>query len=384
MKNVFVIKLQVFPVGDKEEKDRIYTYYHDAEYNQYLALNQLMSMTGALYYQCHRDFKSENFRTQYKEIFKRNSIAFENITFPKGSHFQGVVSRKVQSDFSIALKNGLAKGERQLPRYRRDFPYMIAGSEIKLYDTETEGKTKFYIKTVNKMYLEIYMGTGGKKDYRKTDVLKKLCDGNPAYKICTSSLYFIEKKMMLNLCISQESEEKNTDTIKGRSMGVAFGYGEPLKVAFNDSDETFSIGDMDYFLEKRQRSQQKYQRLQSALKEARGGRGRSHKLKALNQYKKTEKNFVKNYNHMLSKGIIDLAKEKKVERIVLEKINSTQIKEDPVVLRNWSYYQLQEFVSYKAKRESIAVDIQNVKEDSNYEEGTDIGIAKAKYLSMIN
>ena len=48
MKNVFVIKLQVFPVGDKEEKDRIYTYYHDAEYNQYLALNQLMSMTGAL------------------------------------------------------------------------------------------------------------------------------------------------------------------------------------------------------------------------------------------------------------------------------------------------------------------------------------------------
>ena len=99
MKNTFVTRYRILPVGDKEERDRVYQYYRDAQYNQYLALNQAMSETGALYYNCRRDIKSAEFKEKYKELFKRDSSVFDNIIFPKEGIFKEMLPERCSPIF---------------------------------------------------------------------------------------------------------------------------------------------------------------------------------------------------------------------------------------------------------------------------------------------
>ena len=57
-------KIQLFPVGEKEERDRVYRYLRDGIYHQYQILNTYMSQVGCLYYKYDKDFKAEgNVRT---------------------------------------------------------------------------------------------------------------------------------------------------------------------------------------------------------------------------------------------------------------------------------------------------------------------------------
>lgn len=343
-------KIRVIPVGDQNERDRVYQYYRDAQYNQYLALNQLMSEVGVLYYHCKRDIKSDEFRQNYKEIFKRNSIAFDNINFPKGGHLQGTTSRRVQADFTIALKNGFAKGDRSLPIYRRTFPYMIHNAELHFYKTQEIGEDNverdiYCIKTVNKMHLKVILGKG-KKDYKLISLLENLAENNPDYKIGQSSIYFDKNnKMMMNLTITKQVADDYTP-VPGRVMGVAYGYSYPIQVAFNDMEKTYTLGDPETFVEKRKELQAHYTRIQTDLKYSQGGRGKKHKLRALTQFHGRERNFAKTYNHTLSKQILDIAQENKVEMIVIENIDAKKL--PPIMLRNWTYYELTQDITYKA------------------------------------
>lgn len=85
-----------------------------------------------------------------------------------------------------------------------------------------------------------------------------------------------------------------------------------------------------------------------------GGKGREKKLQALDRLKVKEKNFATTYNHFLSYNIVKFAKDNLAEQINMEFLALAGEDKD-IILRNWSYYQLQQFVEYKAKREGIDV-----------------------------
>lgn len=365
MKTTFVTRFRVIPIGDKEERNRVYQYYRDAQYNQYKALNQIMSLIGVVYYNCGRNTKSDEFKEQYKAIFKRNSVAFDGVDFPKGSQMQGCVSRKAQSDFSAALKNGLAKGERQLPRYKRDFPFMISGAQLKPYiDTEEyEGKEKkiYCFKSVNKIALKVVLGAATWKDYRKVDLLDKLVGHDERYKLCQSNIFFKNNKMFLDLVVTKEVEI-GENIVERRTMGVACGFNQPIHVAFNDMDDTYSLGDGEHFVEQRREMQENYRKLIASLRDTTGGHGRPRKLKALERRKSQEKNFARSYNHKLSKDIVEIAEKNGVERIILQEIDAEQVRKNPIMLRNWSFYQLYSFIEYKAKNKGIQTETEKTQD----------------------
>lgn len=98
-------------------------------------------------------------------------------------------------------------------------------------------------------------------------------------------------------------------------------------------------------------------------------------MKALERFREKERNFARNYNHFLSYNIVKFALDNKAEQINLEllEMKKTQNKS---ILRNWSYYQLQNFIEYKAERVGIKVKYidpyhtsQTCSECGNYEEG---------------
>lgn len=114
-----------------------------------------------------------------------------------------------------------------------------------------------------------------------------------------------------------------------------------------------SLGSINDFLRVRQQMQDRRKKLQSELQLTKGGKGRNRKLQALDRLKEKERNFVKTYNHTLSSRIVEYAKKNKCEYINIENLTKDGFPNS--ILRNWSYYELQTMVTYKAKREGIIV-----------------------------
>ena len=117
-----------------------------------------------------------------------------------------------------------------------------------------------------------------------------------------------------------------------------------------------SIGSADDFLRVRTKIRSERRRLQKNLKQTSGGHGRAKKLKALERFKKYEKHWVQNYNHFVSKEVVDFAIKNNAKYINIENLEGygKEVK-NKFILSNWSYYQLQQYITYKAEKHGIVV-----------------------------
>lgn len=362
----FTKKLKLYPMGDKTEIDRVYQYIRDGQYTQYLALNRIMSRVGTLYYNCERDFNSEEFKEGYKEILKSNNPLLDDLVFPKGADIKSAVFQKVRNDFSTSLKNGLAKGERVIPTYKRTGPLLMKGRSISVRtQTSEEGKEIFVLSWVNKIELKVVMGSSGRNNESLMELLCNLAEKNENYKICGSQIYVDGKCIFINLVVKKTVEDTIYEPVAGKVMGVALGYEKPISCTFNDDSPVYSISTEVNYIQERQRLQEKYRRKQQQLKYTKGGHGRKSKLEELRKYKHRETEFVKYFNHLLSKQIVELAVANQAEMIVVENITKADLNSLPIFLRNWSYYPLNEFVTYKAKLYGIKTITSKSKEIGN-------------------
>lgn len=360
-------KIRLIPVGEKEEKERVYKYIRDGIYSQYRILNTYMSQLGTLYYSMDRNISDPEFKSQYNAIFRNTNTAIHDIEQAKGLGMTGNCGMKVKQDFSTALKGGLAKGERQLPYYKRDFPLLVGGRFLNFYkgedhyindDGEEVECNAYFIKFVNGIHFKCILATGKEKrpDYFLPRLLESIVDDPDNYKVCGSSIQITKNgKIILNLSV-KINKEINYKPDK-RIMGLAMGYDKPMIAALSDDDKVYPIGEWlkDSIIDKRTKIQDDRKRLQIELKDASGGHGRKKKLNRLNAQGQHEKNVIQLFNHKMSKSVVDFAKTHKVSTIVIEDIEKTDLDAYPVMLRNWTYYQLQTFIQYKAKREGIEV-----------------------------
>lgn len=94
-------------------------------------------------------------------------------------------------------------------------------------------------------------------------------------------------------------------------------------------------------------------RLQKNLKSAAGGHGRTKKLKALDKFQEKERHFAKTYNHYVSKNVVDFEVKHNAKYINVEDLSGFD--SSKFILRNWGFYELQQFITYKAKRYGIEV-----------------------------
>ena len=347
-------KIQIFPIGDKEEVDRVYKYIRDGMYAQYQASNLLMGQLASEYFKCNRDLKSESFKTAQIEIFKANNPLLQDIEFSKGNDMLSSIKQKVRKDFNIALKGGLAKGERTIANYKRTSPLMTRGRDLRFYheyksyndflDKLFEPDLEVFIKWVNKIKFKVVFGNPH-KSHELRCVIRNIFE--EVYKVQGSSIQFDKtgKKIILNLslAIPKKKMELDENTVVGVDLGVAI----PAVCALNNGEYAREfIGSKDDFLRVRTRIQNQKRRLQKGLKFTSGGHGRNKKLKPLKKFEDYEKNFVQTYSHMVSKHVVDFAVKHNAKYINIEDLEGYRASE--FILRNWSYYQLQEYITYKA------------------------------------
>jgi putative transposase len=244
-------------------------------------------------------------------------------------------------------KKEVLKGNRSVRTYKRNMPVPFMKEAISNLKLDEDGKNfTFDLFSPNSIPMKTTLGRDRSDNF---SIIENIINGT--YHLCNSSYTFKDNKMILSIVFKTPIKINNLDEEK--ILGVDLGINHPIVAVCGD--KPFFLGSKEDFLHKRLAIQNSKRNLQKNLIFTSGGRGRNKKLKALENYSEKEANFAKTYNNTLSRMLINIAKENKCKYINIEDLSSFKENANNWVLRNWSYAQLQEMITYKAEREGIIV-----------------------------
>ena len=375
--NILTRKIQIVPVGDKKEVDRVWNYIREGMETQNLAMNQYMS---ALYISELKKMAKED-RKELDYLFSRVSHSHKasayskDLKFPIGLPTAASLSRAVKQDFKQSCKDGLMYGKVSLPTYRKDNPLIIHVDFVKLQKFNQTRKSNannhgmyhnykdhmefldhahskdldIFINFAHDITFKLVLGNPHKSRYLREELIQIF---EEYYSIHGSSIEIKNKKMILNLSIEIPTQKVELDenTVVGVDLGIAI----PAVCTLNNNIyKRYSIGNADDFINQRSKIQNERRRIQKGLASTSGGHGRTKKLRALERVKEKERRFVSNYCHYISKKVVDFAIQNHAKYINLE--NLTGYDTSQFLLANWSYYELQQDIIYKAAKYGIIV-----------------------------
>ena len=152
------------------------------------------------------------------EQIQNTLYIFNDIEFGKGIDSKSAITQKVKKDFSAALKNGLARGERSATNYKRTTPLITRGRSLK-FNYDTNGNV--IIKWVNGITFKVVIGEF-KNSLELNSTLHKII--NNEYKLGQSSLYFNKKnELILILTLSGTKisiQPKIADAVTAQSFSI--------------------------------------------------------------------------------------------------------------------------------------------------------------------
>ena len=265
---------------------------------------------------------------------------------------------------AVKLKKCYAhnNGERAIRNYKKGMPIPFPWNKSIRIETNNG---EFYLRWYNGMRFHLAFG----KDKSNNRMIVKRCmkmdqDFEGEYKLCNSSIQIVKREgktklfLLMVVNIPQEHVELNKNIV----VGVDLGVNVPAYVATNITEERKAIGDREHFLNTRMAFQRRYKSLQR-LKATAGGKGRTKKLEPLERLRKAEHNWVHTQNHLFSREVVNFAVQTHAATIHMEDLsgfgkdydgNADEKKE--FVLRNWSFYELQNMIAYKAAKYGIKVE----------------------------
>lgn len=368
-------KIQLIVEGDKDEVNRVYQYIRQGMYVQNTAYNYAMSALLSSYRlnQTNEERKELLKMASRKSPSKKGPSLYDglDLDFPTGMPIAGQVGRNVMQDMNTQIKAGLLKGKISLRTKRLDAPLMIGGKALIKFTTPYENddmiwencdKHDFTVNMhfVNNIVFRLVFGNPYRSHELRTTMARILTG---EYQHGGGSLQISKGKIFLNLSVNvpQVDVELDDDIV----VGCHYGFDSLLTVSCinKTTGEVLSskaIGNTEAFLQKRLEKQKQRERLQASIAYNAGGHGRKKKLKPLENFKKSEAAFAKTANHQWSSSVVKFAVHQKAKTIILEEVEKDKL--DQFVLRNWSYYQFQQFVTYKAKQKGIVVKFASLSE----------------------
>jgi putative transposase len=237
-------------------------------------------------------------------------------------------------------------GKRALRTYRKGMPIPFEKKSLRFEKVEND----YILHWINKIDFAVNFG----RDRSNNKIILERILNN-SYSYGDSSIQIKNKKIFLLLVVKMPDEEK-PKLNKNLCVGVDLGINIPAYCALSEGHPRLPIGSREDFLKIRTHMQSRRKRLQKALALVKGGKGRGKKLKGMEILKTKERNFVRTYNHNVSSKIVKFALDNFAGVIKLELLEGfSEDEKNNFILRNWSYYELQSMLEYKAKREGIEI-----------------------------
>lgn len=265
------------------------------------------------------------------------------------SSIRAAVGNNVYKNYCENIR-AILKGDKTVSTYNVGFPlyFMVQNFKFNKSDNNNFKFILFGLPFKTKL---------GRDRSNNEEIINKLISGE--YTISDSSLKKDGNDLYLLLAFSLPKKETNLD--KEKVVGVDLGINTPAYVSVNGKSKArLAIGSREGFLKQRLSIQAQRTSLQKSLAYVSGGKGRNKKLSKLESIKARESNFVKSMNNNYSKEIINFALQNGCGTINIEDISGIGREEkNSFILRNWSYFELQHMIKYKAEREGITVNVIN-------------------------
>jgi putative transposase len=359
-------------------------YPQDCEWKQFNdILNDFQKQTGKIYNKVIQlCWEYNGFSSDYVKQFNNRPKEKEILGLPLMTYCEHKLRKEfpnLQSgNLGISLKKAIEKwnndkndiknGKISIPSFKKDMPIDIRNdnsvNNIKLYQKEDDYKhIKYYLNLslISQKYADELKRTGKKKcqfevlihsgDKSSQTILNRLISGQ--YKISASQILSKKGKWFINLCYSFESKslELDVNNIMGIDMGIVY----PVYMAFNNSLNRYKIdgGEIDSFRKTVERRKNQLYQQGKYCGEGRIGHGIKTRIQPIEFAKDKVANFRDTVNHKYSKYIINMAIKHNCGIIQMEDLKG--ISKDNFFLKNWSYYDLQQKIEYKAKEVGIQV-----------------------------
>lgn len=259
------------------------------------------------------------------------------------------------------------KGTRSIPSYKRDMPIDIPKKNI-IFGYEQKGTAIKWNVTLSLLSNKYKKEVGEKvgqfsfecivKDKSTRTILERCYDG--IYDITASKLIYKNGKWFLNLGYNEAKSEHKTVSVEKENVCSCFiGEYNAIYVSNNVNRRTLEIdgGEVEKYRLTIETKKKALLKSRTACGDASIGRGYHHRVKPVERYSEKISNFRDTTNHRYSRAIINYAKENKCGIIVIEDLKG--VSERNKTLKNWSYFDLQNKLQYKAKSEGIEVVVVN-------------------------
>jgi len=255
----------------------------------------------------------------------------------------GSLNNTIQSTFS-KNKADYWQGTKSLRNYKRDIPIPLPVKCISKMRYDPDKKAFCF--NMFAIPVKTYLG----RDYTdKRVIMERLL--KEEMKLCTSQIQLKDRKIFWLAVFEFEKEEHflKPEIIAEASLSLE----HPIVAKANNV--RINIGSKEEFLYRRLAIQASQKRLQEGVAYARSGKGAKRKQKALYKTENLESRYVSHRLHLYSRKLIDFCIKQQAGTLIL-KDQEDQIgiaKEQEFVLRNWSYYELQIKIKYKAEKAGI-------------------------------
>lgn len=189
------------------------------------------------------------------------------------------------------------------------------------------------------------------------EILKRCQD--KTYKICASKIIKNKRKNKWMLALTYSFEKEVNHTIDpNRIMGIDMGIVKPVYMAFNDIDSRYCIegGEIEQFRKGINARRNSMLKQGKYCGKGRRGHGRKTLLKPTEKLRGKIENFKDTANHKYSKYVVDMAIKHNCGTIQMEDLTDIASGEKKATfLGDWTYYNLQSKIEYKAKQKGINV-----------------------------
>jgi len=267
--------------------------------------------------------------------------------------------RKAVQRWKVDFKEVLA-GAKSIASYKANVPIDIHNKNILVYkDNES-----YYVKlslASNSLKNQLSRKSGqfcvliNEGDKSSKEIIDRCIDGK--YKVSASQIVYKNKKWLLFLSYTFESTSKKLDpnNILGIDMGIVY----PVYLAVHNSPIRAKIdgGEIDGFRKQVEKRKKEMQRQGKYCGAGRVGHGIKTRIKPIEFAQEKISNFRNTINHKYSKYIVDFAQKNNCGIIQMEDLKG--ISTYNTFLKNWTYYDLQQKITYKAEEIGIAVKLVN-------------------------
>lgn len=307
--------------------------------------------------------KNENKKSFYKSA---DGYIYSELSklFNKNASANRMTSiRKAVKLFKLFYKD-ILKGTKTIPVYKKTDKIYLYNKNLTFRTEEgnnyidiallSEAYAKEKDLSSNRHLFNIIIG-----DRTQRTIFNRILKGT--YQIGESQLVYDKRKRKFFVYLTYKFEKIFNNTRDG-FMGVKMGFKCPAYIAIHNSKARYKIegGEIQAFRKQIEKLRFSYRKQRLTAGDGTKKRGRKTFLKPVTSIGDKVSRFTKLTNHRYSRYIVDLAKKNNCGIIYLEDLKG--ISTDNSYLKNWSYFELQEDIRYKAELEGITV----VKKDCSY------------------